>query len=232
MAKTGAVDERKVDVEVRRRKRKKPGKTRVLKTVVSILIIIAIVYILTSTKSVEVTEQKNQTGIKAVTEQQPYVIVEEYQETVPLGPPRCGNTQMNFTSSAPWVYIENGSFICAFNLTNIDVKAGTWEYRAYSSGVTGNRYDKETVSPNETVTFRFVFSTPISLPCGISVESLPSVERCYFPQDTFYTVATKTRNVTKYKNITVNKEVTFLNETTVTRSVNRFFGFPMLNFGW
>ena len=226
-------EDTKLDIEVKKRKKPAKRQWKSVKIVIFIVVIIAVIYILTSSKTAEVTELKNYTVTKPVVETQPYTILEEYEETEPLGPPRCGNTQMNFTASDPWIYAAgNGTFVCAFNVTNLEAKEGTWEYRAYAPEVTGNKYDKETIPANSTITFKFVFDTPLSLPCGISVVSLPSIERCYFPAETFYKVVRKTRNVTRYKNVTTEKQVAFMNETTVTKTVSRFFGYPMIDFGW
>ena len=228
------VTESGIEVRIKKKKPKKKTGSKFIKTLVTVIIIIAVIYILTSTKTAEVAQHGNYTTTKIATVQEPYVIVEEYQDTEPLGPPKCGNTIMNFTTSVPWVaFAQDGSLICNFNLTNLESKEGTWEYVAYIAGGTGNRYDKETVGPNSTKTFMFAFDTRYTEPtCGISSISLPSIERCYFPAETFYKVVTKTRNVTRYRNVTTETEVVVANDTTVNETVNRFFGYPMISFGW
>jgi len=232
----GIVEDTKLEIKVKKKKKRAKGKSlKIIKTIISIVVVIAVLYLLTSTKKIEVTEKQNYTIVKKFIEQQPYIITEEYEETEPLGPPACGNTGMNFTISSPWMYIAaNGSVICAFNLTNLESKEGTWEYMAYVRGVTGNRYAKKTVGANSTETFTFTFEPYVAITstCGISPVSLPSMEKCYYPKETFYKVVTKTRNVTRYRNVTVEKEIPLYNETTVTKTVNRFFGFPMIDFGW
>jgi len=234
----GVLVESNLDIRIKRKKKssKAPSRAgRIIRTAIYIAAIIAIIYLLTSTKKVDVSEKQNYTILKKITEQQPYIILEEYDETIPLGPPKCGNTIMNFTASDPWMHVAaNSSVICAFNLTNLEPKEGTWEYMAYIQGITGNRYDKETVGANSTKTFSFIFEPYVAVTsgCGISIVSLPSMEKCVFPKETFYQVVHKTRNVTKYRNVTSEKQVPVYNETTVTKSLNRFFGYPIIDFGW
>jgi len=234
----GVVVDSNLKIEVKKKKKhsKSKGSTgKAARTVICIIAIIAVAYLLTSVKKIDVVEKQNYTVTKKVTEQQPYVILEQYQETVPLGPPKCGNTKMNFSTSPVWMYASsNGSVVCAFNLTNLEPKEGTWEYMAYIQGITGNRYSKNTVGPGETATFTFSFGpyVAISSACGISIVSLPSIEKCVFPTETFYQVVEKTRNVTRYRNVTTEEKVPVYNETTVTKTVNRFFGYPMTDFGW
>jgi len=231
------VDDSKLDIEVKKKKAKKKEKSplKAIKIIITIIIIAALLYVFTSTKEIETITQKNYSNIQETVAQEPYTIVEEYQDTEPLGPPKCGNTVMNFTTAGPWIYVaSDNSIVCAFNLTNLESKEGTWEYRAYFQGVSGNKYAKKTVDGGETATFEFVFapSVGIALPCEVSVISLPSIERCYFPKETFYKVVTKTRNVTRYRNVTKQNVIPYSNETKTISVVNRFFGYEMPSFGW
>lgn len=231
------VEDRKVDIEVKKKKAKNKGKSpiKALKIIITIIIIAALLYVFTSTREIETVTQKNYSNVQETIVQEPYTIIEEYQDTEPLGPPKCGNTVMNFTTAGPWINIaSDNSIVCSFNLTNLEVKEGTWEYRAYFPGVGGNKYAKKTVEGGETSTFEFVFDSSVSvtLPCEVSVISLPSIERCYFPKETFYKVVTKTRNVTRYRNVTKQTVMPYSNETAAIKTVNRFFGYGMPSFGW
>ncbi len=222
-----------IEIEIKE-KRESVKAPRIAGYLVLIIILLALFYVFTSTKEVESVELKNYTITKQYQEEVPYTIREEYQTREPYGIPYCSKTRMNFTTTKPSASFENGEVICRFNLTNTDLKEGTWEYKAYLPSVTGNRYDKKTVGPNETVTFSFNFGTTAQGPfaCGFSAVSLPSIERCYFPESTFYRVVTKTRNITKHKNVTREKEVTVLNETIVKKNINRFFRYEMPDLGW
>ena len=231
------VSDSSLRIEIKK-KRKPAKKTKssymALKVIVIIILIAALAYLLTSTKKVETVEYRNFSVSQDYAVSEPYTIVEEYQDTEPIGPPKCGNTQMNFTTAGPWVSIAaNSSLVCSFNITNLESQEGTWEYQAYLQGAVGNRYDKKTIDAYSTETFTFSFGpNPGSFQCGISVISLPSIERCFFPKETFYQVVTKTRNATKYRNVTMAKQTPVYNQTTVIRTVSRFFGYPMVNFGW
>ena len=225
----------KIEIKKKGKAGKKPKHSYLaLKIIVIVLLVAVLAYMLTSAKKIETVEYRNFSVSQDYTVSEPYTIVEEYQTTVPIGPPKCGNTQMNFTTAGPWVSIApNSSIVCSLNVTNLDSKDGTWEYQAYLQGVSGNRYDKKIIDAYSTETFTFSFGPNAgSLQCGISVISLPSIERCFFPSETFYKVVTKTRNATKYRNVTREKQTPVYNQTTIVRTVSRFFGYPMVNFGW
>jgi len=233
--KEGVVEDSRIEIKIKKKAKPKSPSSKAVKIIACIIVIVALAYLLTSTKQAEIAKNNSYVITQELTEQEPYVIIEEYEDKEPLGPPKCGNTIMNFTATGPWISIAgDGSVVCSFNLTNLESREGVWEYRAYFPGVTGNRYAKKTVGPSSTETFSFTFdqSVGIGLPCEVSVISLPSIEKCYFPKETFYKIITKTRNVTKYRNVTRQNEITVSNETTSNITVNRFFGFPMLNFGW
>jgi len=230
-----SVSDSKIEVKIEGKKSPKQKGFSAAATAVTVLIIIAVFYVLTSTTEIKIVEMENYTIIETYAEEVPYTITEEYQERVPYGLPYCGKTGMNFTATEPKVsFAGSGTVVCSFNLTNLEIKGGTWEYQAYIPGNVGNRYDKHNVGPNETATFNFYFDSSVTSPfsCVVSPVSLPSIERCYWPEETFYKYVTKTRNVTKYKNVTMEKPVTVLSETASVKTVNRFFGYEMPSLGW
>ena len=235
----GVITDSNIEVKIEEKENPKKTAENIFKFIFLVAVIVILFYIFTATKEVQSVEMENHTITKQYTEEVPYTIIEEYEETVPYGSPRCGNTKMNFSVTSPWTDIVSDNTIsCSFNLTNLENKEGTWEYLAYlqtDKGVTGNQYEKITVDANSTETFNFLFELKNSVTranCHISGESFPSMEKCYFPEETFYKRVTRTREVTKYKNITKEKEIAVLNETTVIKNVNKFFGYEMPDFGW
>lgn len=231
------ISDSKLEITVEKKK-KKPSLSFV-KWIVLVIVVIILFFLLTSTKELESTQTTNYTVTEEYSELVPYTIVEEYQTKEPYGSPYCSMKNMNFSATLPEKSIAgNNTIRCSFELTNHEDKAGKWRYRAYlqtNEGPTGNQYDEKVVNARSTETFNFELKIKPSVTtfsCHISGEIFPSMQKCFFPEDTFYKVVTKTREIIKYKNVTKERDITFSNQTIAQKTVNRFFGYEMKSFGW
>ncbi|MEM4336763.1 MAG: hypothetical protein QXG86_02045 [Candidatus Woesearchaeota archaeon] len=236
------LDTREVDIKVVKKKKptKKCNTKKILMIILKIAIVVLIIYILTSAKEVTITEEQNYTVPQTKIVQEPYQVIEEYEEKEPYGTKFCVNRPMNFTTTTDKkVGTRNNTIICELNLTNLEDIEGTWIYDAYLETFVGRAEAPEqakTVGPYETVTYSWEIEMPPGAKganCIIFVKTQPSMKKCFYPEPVTYRLVTKTRTVTKYRNVTKTEYITMTNTTTKTKYINKFFGYEQgYYFGW
>jgi len=236
------VDKRDIDVKVvKKGKREKGTAKNALVFLIKIVIVLAVIYILTSANKVATKEETNQTVPVTKTVQEPYQIVEEYQEREPYGTKFCVKRPMNFTMSEidKEVGTRDNTLMCSVNLTNLEDESGTWIYDAYLESFAGRAEAPElskTVDPGATATFSWEIQLPpnaVGANCVVFMKTLPSMTKCFYPEPITYRLVTKTRTVTRYRNVTKTEDETMTNLTTKTRFYNRVFGYEQgFYFGW
>ena len=237
------IDTRNIEIKVSKKGagKSKENAKKLVFFLIKVVIVLALIYILTSARKVTVTEEKNITIPQTKVVQEPYQVVEEYQEKVPYGTQFCVNRPMNFTFSEieKSVGSRNNTLVCSANLTNLEDVEGTWIYDAYLETFMGNAETPEvtkTVDPHSTVAFSFEIELPpkaVGGNCVIFAKTLPSMVKCYYPEPVTYRLVTKTRTVTKYRDVTKTEEMTSTNVTTSTKFVNKVFGYEQgFYFGW
>ena len=236
------IDTRNTDVRIVNKKKAPAGDgaRKIAIFAIKLIILLAVIYILTSAKKVTLKEENNITVTQTKVTQEPYQVVEEYDEKVPYGDKYCVNRPMNFTTvTDKQVGSVNDSLVCILNLTNLEDQEGTWTYDAYidaySGRVSGGAITKS-IDPHATVTFSWNIELPpgaTGASCIVFMRALPSIQKCFYPEPITYRIVTKTRTVTKYRNLTEPESQNVTNVTTATKYVNRFFGYEQgYFFGW
>ena len=242
MAKKAVIDTRDIEVKIvkKGKARQKEQAKKILVLALKVIIVLAIIYIFTSARKVTVTEEQNLTVPQTKMMQEPYQVVEEYQEKEPYGTQFCVKRPMNFTTATDKkVGTRDDTLICELNLTNLEDVEGTWIYDAYLETFVGRAEAPEiikTVDPHSTATYSWEIMVPpkaIGANCIIFVKSQPSTTKCFYPEPITYKLVTKTRTVTKYRNVTKTEDIVMTNTTTKTKYINRLFGYEQgFYFGW
>ena len=237
------IETRNLEIKVLKKgeSKKKQAIANILMFIIKIVIVLVIIYALTSAKKITVNEAQNLTIPQTKVVQEPYQVVEEYQEKEPYGTQYCVNRPMNFSAEIlrQEVGSRNQTLLCAMNLTNLENVEGTWIYDAYLESFSGRAETPElskTVDAGAIVTFSWEIELPpnaIGANCVIFMKSLPSTKKCFYPEPITYRIVTKTRTVTKYRNVTTTEESAVTNMTTSTKFINRIFGYEQgFYFGW
>lgn len=225
--------------------------------ILGILIILAVIYLITS--STPVTVKENQTVIleQPKTKNESCMIEKEvkvaYTVKVPYGPKDCFNAPYESEKELSILNrVEDNEegestyyMVCEYAVTNLEKKAGTWAYRGEFTRADGRVTDaeviEEEIGPNETYIFRWrmekeKYGTVVS--CSPKKVESPVIEKCEYQEPITYKNEKRYRNETRLVEDPNCKEVvevdrqTVIVEREVQKCRNKIFGYTQPCLGY
>ncbi len=225
--------------------RKIPSRNSPLKRIILWIVVIVILYVLTSayasSQVVEVTKQQTQTYLT----QEPIVVEKEVTETTyttektPYGPTRCEQMNYNYTFTTAYTQnVQNGQSmgICTFNVTNQEDIAGDFIFHLQytrNGNVEDGSDEEKTIDAYSSTIFNWSLSLAPSdtISCSLQTSTPPHREKCFYLEPITYAIQQVPHQIQELKNVTdyiyVNKSRVVSYNENVTEMVytNKFFGY-------
>lgn len=201
--------------------------------VISWVIIVALLYVLTSAETVTTTVEivKSEEEQKITVVEKLVNVTKQKEERVPLGTSRCVQVVYNFTKKYEYSesFDDGRTVKCVFEVKNEEEVDGSFSFYAQlikNTGITeGNDVVKNIPAfGTERFEWNFTLKNGEVGECMLKSSDYPHKMRCFFLEPITYGIKTVSYEVEELKNVT---EFTITNKEnmTITTYVNKYFGY-------
>lgn len=196
------------------------------------ILILAVLYILTSARTAEEAAGQKEAGQKTIVVEKLVNVTRYREEKVPYGTPRCEMFTYNFTKT--YSYSESSAdgkktAICRFTVKNEEDVSGNFSFYAQLVKNTGLTEGKDLLKPIEafgTETFEWTFNIESNEQgsCLLQSSNYPHRMRCFYLEPITYEIKKVPYTSEELKNVT-EQAAAAKESAAKSMYVNRFFGY-------